>query len=134
MCLWCEDLPPASLAVLSAKDDLVPTELIISHLQKHGSTCEVRLLYVTCTCCSVTYAACMSLCVSCPCMQAWEIATCRANGLCPALPLPGSGSAVLEQVMCHPTAAHGGFLLDGKFRQHMLHAIVRTLEAGAKAT
>lgn len=43
-------------------------------------------------------------------------------------------SAVLEQVMCHPTAAHGGFLLDGKFRQHMLHAIVRTLEAGAKAT
>ena len=35
------------------------------------------------------------------------------------------------QVLVHPTAAHGGFLLDSKFRRQMLHAIQRTLAAGA---
>ena len=40
------------------------------------------------------------------------------------------GSCCL-QVLVHPTAAHGGFLLDSKFRRQMLHAMQRTLAAGA---
>jgi hypothetical protein len=34
-------------------------------------------------------------------------------------------------VLCHPSAAHGGFLLHGKFRRQVLHAMARTLDAGA---
>ncbi|KAK9841742.1 hypothetical protein WJX81_000194 [Elliptochloris bilobata] len=74
MCLWPADLPPASLAVLSAGDDLVPSRLIAAQLEQHGSPC---------------------------------------------------------QVLVHPTAPHGGFLLDSKFRRQMLHAMERTLAAGA---
>ena len=39
--------------------------------------------------------------------------------------------AVRRQVLCHPTASHGGFLLHGKFRRQMLHAMARTINAGA---
>ncbi|KAK9828088.1 hypothetical protein WJX81_002392 [Elliptochloris bilobata] len=41
-CLWPQDLPPASLLVLAARDDLVPSALVLAHLAALGHPARVN--------------------------------------------------------------------------------------------
>ena len=64
--LWPEDMPKATTVSLSAKDDLVPKDLVLAQLE--------------------------------------------------ASPLPA-------KVIVHPTAGHGGYLLDQQFQENLVQEV-----------
>ena len=116
--LWPEEMADATLLVLSGQDDLVPSEMVQHHLRHTKSPCKVLLPLLLCCLTSASFGA------GHPAWASPQAAAAQASA-------SSFRAWRAAQVLCNPTAGHGGFLLDQAFGQKVLATTQEVVLAGA---